>query len=419
VRICWKQSVMWAMVLAFLQIFMGGCGDTGKKTEFSTAGVPSREDVRSIYYVSQLWSQNDANEKFIKGKSLSCGAYERWFYYPEGIDGPMFHMVQRWDPNQKIKYCSWMESGEGLYKYGQDRETVWVRGRRCPPLGNNNTTRLPSDSAEFTQFLDEVEGKMDGVEYIRDRKSGLLLGSVDNRFANAQNFRSAVIYNSFDANIFDWPKHAKQNDTRDEAHKRGWTCYRIKGVWGGKSVEGIVRMPFVYSKAAEHPPVLKIKIGDDINIIDTPAKTFVTKNGRTVLYPKGNFFKGLSKPWMGMHTVDSLRRDAAEKRIRFDFESVDANVPANGMGKVGLNLYKDKKGSAKITYVIDIDKDVIEKIELTSHDGKKIEGMIMFIYPDDVEALDKELEKVQFKEAKSSRKDGTGIRWLMELCGEE
>ena len=56
-----------------------------------------------------------------------------------------------------------------------------------------------------------------------------------------------------------------------------------------------------------------------MSVLDGGAAVLQDAQGTALgKYPRGSFFKGLSRPWMGLHTIDSVRRDAAEQRARFE-----------------------------------------------------------------------------------------------------
>ena len=78
-------------------------------------------------------------------------------------------------------------------------------------------------------------------------------------------------------------------------------------------------------------------------------------------------FSGLGRPWMGLHTIDIVRRDAAEKEIPFE----TALRAGESKGQVILT-----KESYKSIYTIDMEKDVVEKI---IYSGEK-EGELVFTY---------------------------------------
>ena len=66
-------------------------------------------EAKSFHFTKHAWKEAyipTANLRM--GRSLSKGAYEQWFFFPEGVEGPLLKMVQRWDPEVKNKLCSWL-----------------------------------------------------------------------------------------------------------------------------------------------------------------------------------------------------------------------------------------------------------------------------------------------------------------------
>ena len=183
-----------------------------------------RSDVRSFYYMEQNWgATGQFNRNLMRGRSLSRGAYEQWFYFPEGVDGPMFMMMQRWDPQRKGRLCGWLQNSQGNFYYNAGSETIYVNNYNLPLLGLQ-TRRLPTDTQQFTEFLDSVEGEVPGVNYYRDTKTGLLTGVLDNRFYNIDDYEYNIVYNTLEKTTFDsfrypWPQDAAVVDQRDQMHK--------------------------------------------------------------------------------------------------------------------------------------------------------------------------------------------------------
>jgi hypothetical protein len=245
---------------------------------------------------------------------------------------------------------------------------------------------------------------------------------LDNRFYNAQNFRTAIAYNnlnevSFGAFRHQWPDNTPIVDERDEMHKRGWTCFEISGTVNGEDVHGIGRIPFIYDKLAAYPPALSLNIGNTlhkISITDVPSGAKLIINGEPVgLYAGGSFFKGLVRPWMGMHTLDLVRRDAAEKRIWFKIRQLGSGA----IEKTELSLLGTEDGSqTKIIYVINMERDIIEKMEFWS--GESLCGSLSFEFPENPDGLESALVK-QFDAAASKSakpRQAAGVRWLFDLA---
>jgi RNA polymerase sigma-70 factor (ECF subfamily) len=277
--------------------------------------VPKRSEVKSSYYgLLNRNSPNDPNARPHPGDSF----WEHWSYFPEGIDGPMFHRGQFWDTSRQYKRTTWLRNGQGTYcYYGRDR-TVYILDYNVR-TANLRVQWFPSDPPELPDFLDEVEGKWRGIKRKHDRKTGLLTSGVYRQ--NKENFRTNVTYNTVDETFFryPWPSDLPVVDRRDTMHKRGWTYFHVAGTIGADKVEGWGQIPFIYDASKEHHPWLRLRIGNKLEIVDCHSAAYLAvPDGKLIAtYPVGSFFKGLGRPWMGIHAVDTVRRDAAEKRIRF------------------------------------------------------------------------------------------------------
>jgi len=399
--------------------------DTDGIAGFGGSGVPERSEIKSFHYVKQAWDKTGSpNPNLARGRSLSKGAYEQWYYFPEGVDGPMFMMMQRWDPKLTNKLCSWLQNGKGNFYFQAAEKTIYQYSYHLP-MRYLTTRRLPSDTPEFTEFLDQIEGESTGVDYARDPKTGLLVGAMDNRFYNAQNFKSSFSYNKMDEKSFDsfrypWPEDAPVIDERDTMHKRGWTYFRISGEINGKQVQGTGRIPFIYDAYRERPPWLKLNIAGSLEIVDGPSQAYLADaSGKIVsAYPAGSFFKGLGGPWMGMHTVDLIRRDAAEKRVKFSTKSFGGDKEHYGKAEVTF-FAQARSSQIRIVCTIDIDKDVLEKIEFFGNDGTENneQGVLEFTYLEDIEYLVDEFgEPAKIKVRKAKQRDSMGMLWLIELA---
>ncbi len=382
-----------------------------------------RSDVRSFYYMEQNWGATGRfNRNLSRGRSLSRGAYEQWFYFPEGVGGPMFMMMQRWDPQRKGRLCGWLQNSEGNFYYNSGSRTIYINNYNLPLLGLQ-TRRLPTDTQQFTEFLDSVEGKIPGVNYYRDPKTGLLNGALDNRFYNVDDYEYNIVYNTLEKTTFDsfrypWPEDAAVVDGRDEMHKRGWTYFSISGRVGNMVIDGKGRIPFVHDALDENKPWLELDIGGRFRIVDCPRGAYtVADNGEVMtVYPAGSFFNGFSRPWMGMHTADLVRRDAVERRISFSLEKLDYNPNESQYEQAVIILFSDKAKSRPIMrYFIDVTTDVVERIEFLSDNGE-LKGRLNFTYYQDIEQIEDEFaepEKIKLPKQKKSR--AVGIEWLIRL----
>ncbi len=385
-----------------------GLATVGGISVLSETPLPKRSEVKSINYTTQLRDTSQGPTS-----SLSKGAYEQWFYCPEGIDGPMFMRMQRWDATQTNKLCAWLQNGEGNYYYESGGKNIYINNYRVF-WSSLRVRRLPTDTAEFTSFLSEIEGDLSGVEYNRDSQSGLLRSAIDDRFAEVRNFRTDYNYNTLNERLFeyDWSEYIPVIDERDQMHKRGWTYFRINGEINNQTVRAAGQIPFVYNVSKEHPAWMRLTIGNELDIIDYKDGACIRRVDGTVItaYPSGTFFKGLLRPWMGMHTIDIIRRDAARRRVAFKTR------PASSEKEVIVSVYyEDNRNNAELVYVIDLEKDIIKDIRF--EERNRMIGSLVFSYLQDIEQAGSEFaEPAVSVSPEVPTRSGAGILWLVDLA---
>jgi len=297
---------------------------------------------------------------------------EYWYFFPEGAGGAV--MMQQITQSRR----KWLQ--DEYANYYNHKDTISIRNSRCwhSDLG---VWRLPTDRPELTDFLSRVEGRSVEMEYVPNKDRGLLV-IASSKEANGRNFWITRYYNVMDEDYFqsDWPKDTPTVDNRDLMHKRGWTYFKIRGQINGKDVQGRGRIPFVYAASRRHWPWMELKVGG--NVINEAC------------------FVGLSRPWMGLHTIDTIRRDVAQKQIWFETKY----NKSSGKALVALKA-KDRR----IVYTIDMEKDVIESITFSGDTG----GQLQFDYLQDIDKAGSEFAEPDRKA--SMRVSSEGILWLLEL----
>jgi hypothetical protein len=147
----------------------------------------------------------------------------------------------------------------------------------------------------------------------------------------------------------------------------------MQGQIYGKTIEGCGQIPFVYSQAVEKPAWLKVTMAGEWTLLDTPAGAVrLNAAGQSAsAYPAGTFLGGLNRPWIGLHTIDTVRRDAAVFQIPFE-SGLDTG------GRVGFVRLRLSGGS--IEYTIDMESDLIKQIRIMDSSDKEV-GIISFSYP--------------------------------------
>jgi hypothetical protein len=205
----------------------------------------------------------------------------------------------------------------------------------------------------------------------------------------------------------DWPTNAKIVDNRDAMHARGWTYLRIHGQVQGQTVTGTGRIPFIYGASRQQSPWLKLQVGNGTTLVDSNAGAIVldADGNTTTRYPQGSFLRGLSRPWMGLHTIDMIRRDAAELRI--DFET---QIAGNGRD-IEVSVLA---GRATLVYTIDLEADLVRRIEFRQ--GRATVGQLEFDY---LQELDGNLSEFRVPTGLNNRNalsESLGILWLAQLA---
>ena len=138
------------------------------------------------------------------------------------------------------------------------------------------------------------------------------------------------------------------------------------------------------------------------------------------VFPSGSFFRGLPQPWMGMHTLDIVRRNAARHRLWFETRLLDNIAQHPFYKKAEVTVLNDRQGiDLRLTYLIDMQKDVVESIRIqpSSAGGIEAGGVIRFEYLEDVEQMaDEFIDPIELTPSEVSPKKNMVSFWLMELA---
>ncbi len=326
-----------------------------------------------------------------------------WYFLPQGAGMPVMMRKLKFDEAEGQSYCQYLQNQHANYYYNKD--TVSINNFRMYN-SDLSVTRLPIDDKELSSFISRAEGREPNMEYVSSKRKGLLVISglkSDERVRTIERNSSILEEEYFQ---FNWPQSAKVKDKRDEMHKRGWTYFRIDGQLNGKQVTGTGRIPFVYEKNRQFSPWLKIQLADGSRIIDiTEGSYVIDKNGKTIeIYNAGTFFSGLSQPWMGLHSVDTVRRDAAEKHVWFETKLLQ------GTDNAEVILTYEQ---TKLIYTINMKNDLVEKIAFSTANSGDSE--LRFTYLQNIDNAGNEFLKPNFRGSISSIQESPGILWLVKL----
>jgi len=328
-----------------------------------------------------------------------------WYFLPEGPGGPLLLRAQA-DGGPVVlqnAYANYLYDGRVLHI---NNHRHWAR--------DLSVVRLPTDPPSLTDFLDRVEGRPTMVPYTRNTAKGLL---VEVGYHAQEGFsRPEVIVNpnvsDEDYFQYDWPSDVPKQDHRDQMHSRGWTYFTITGKLHGQDLKGRGRMVFYYQNYLRSRPWLELQAAglSILDPVDRPAMLTRRAQGgvqdRITIYPGGSFFKGLMRPWAGLHTLDTIRRDAAEGRVWF------RTRPSDRDGLVQLEL--DLTDTVKAVYTIDMEADLVDRIEIL--DGGELVAYLAFEFAQDLDGLGTRIQEPAIVSASGRRLEEPGVVWLARLA---
>jgi RNA polymerase sigma factor (sigma-70 family) len=327
-----------------------------------------------------------------------------YYFFPRGKQGPLITRLVVHDGQNIVQK---LQNDAGNYSYDTRRQVVTVDNYH---YWNSDLSvmRLPTDNADLESFLAQIEGRMPYSHAIKSDSLNLFVvasGDEEQQDVSfvAKNYE-ALMEERFQYN---WTERAGVRDNRDLLHRQGWCYFKMQGHLHGRTITGSGQLPLVYREIVEHPAWLKIVIDDKRTLIDTQAGAVMLNaaGNATFAYPPGAFLCGLNRPWMGLHVIDTIRRDAAIRHIQFTSKLA-------GPGKTGLVSLLMPEG--KILYVVDMEKDLIERIQFFDLTGSTT-GEILFEYLNPDKAGNSEFTQPQLPFHTGSGKTEQ-LHWISALA---
>jgi RNA polymerase sigma-70 factor (ECF subfamily) len=302
-----------------------------------------------------------------------------WYYYPPG--SPEVVMIRT--GGRAIAYSQWLQKEQANY-YRQG-DTIRIRNHRqfSPDL---SVWRLPTDPPALRSFLRAQDGRSCDLDYAAPSPRGMLVAAQ-----KAQGDRLRQVTLNYDVSMedyfrHDWSINAAIVDERDEIHRQGWAWFEVRGHIGDKPVSGEGRLPFVAAAAEDHGPWLSLSAGEE---------QVVSNGGPGV-------FQGLGRPWTGLHTIDTIRRDAAAAKIPFATKRLDGEH---------VEIVLDGP-QVRLVYRVHLMQDWIESIVF--HRGDESIGELTFDYSKLREADGRRPASTSPRDRREQAPAPAGL-WLMRL----
>jgi len=337
------------------------------------------EPARVTTFFGQHTSQADALPA--SPLHLDAGSkQEYWYYFPDRDRSTVMQRLVQSDADGRNPVCQLLQNQYANYHFDGQSNTIHINNYRAwkPDL---SVTRLPTDSRALSDFLERIEGRPTDMELTDRRRSGLLV------ICNNQGRRGSSIWridrhlNVLEEEYFQvsWPETIPVVDHRDAMHQRGWTYFKVSGRVDGRSVSGAGRLPFVHASVRTEYPWLKIRVDGGETFVDTPTGTVIYNQAGLIAQrgAGGSFFKGLSRPWMGLHCIDTIRRDAAEQELPFE----TAYDPETARTNITV-----QSSAVTLVYAVNMEADVVEAIRFfTDSAGDSTpHGELHFTYLQDI-----------------------------------
>lgn len=390
-------------------------GKAGVITALTVGALAAGSATVNIDKIAAVWARYPTDSTPLSTVSWQARSRapeeECWYYFPAASDKSVMIRLVEFDPGGSNAFCRILQNQYANYHGNLQSNTVYVDNCRAwnPDLA---VMRLPTDSPELSQFISEVEGHGSGMELTAGEKRGLLItcrrqSGPETRIDRIDHNLNVLEEEYFH---FSWPESSRVVDNRDAMHKRGWTYFRIAGQVNDKEVAGAGRLPFVYASSTEHYPWLRATVGGNTQIVDTPGAACVygSSNYVRARYSGGAFFKGLCRPWTGLHCIDTIRRDAAEQRLRFD-TSYDHRT-----GRTTITVHAQ---AMSVVYVVNMEADLVETITYARGDARIADppGQVRFEYLQDTPEATDEFSVPNVGPGTAGRVE-PGLLWLAELA---
>jgi RNA polymerase sigma-70 factor (ECF subfamily) len=367
------------------------------------------------------WSDGNPSRSPVSWlQTESARARECWYYFPDGPDKSVMVRLTESDRSGTNPVCLILENQHANYYFQSATNTVFIRNHHVWQE-DLAVRRLPTDPPELTQALTYLDlgrssalGGPPDTFYTRDQGRNLLVvcdRDSDGRDRIRQTDRHPYVLEE-EYFRFGWPQSARVVDQRDPMHHRGWTYVRLRGQIDGEPLTGTARLPFVYAQSRIHYPWLDLRLGRSARAVDgKDGAVLYGRDGRVVAqYATGSLLKGLARPWMGLHAIDTIRRDAAEQRLPFE-------TRYDGAGSARVTVQAQ---TMTLVYTIDMGRDLIERLELgrgpASAPGAPA-GELTFAYLQDIGDAAAEFAEPRASTGGARNLNPRGMLWLVQLLG--
>lgn len=324
---------------------------------------------------------------------------EYQYYYPPDTQGVVHIRTRALEEDTRSDW-RWLQNANANYWCNGNQ--VFIKNAHM--LSSDLAVlRLPTDGSRMRALLDRIESRQTSGQAVRSTRNGLLVIAGVNEQGPFTHVRSR--YDMSDEQVFQnpWPHDMKVIDERDALHQQGWCYFQITGNIKGKQALGVGRIPLVLSEHREHFPWLRLSLGNELSLEDGPAGAGISRRSDAMRarYVSGTFLQGLSRPWEGLHTIDTIRRDAAKHRLWFETQRI------SGTQQVAVTVIHP---DARLVHTIDMETDLVRQVRFFQ--GQSEQGQLSIEYSKDMNSAAAEPKPALRGFVRQRRLDAL---WLLEL----
>ena len=327
------------------------------------------------------------------------------FVWPEGPKGPIFTRSQSDDANNQSDWIVKQTRDKNFY-FSREKGFVELNNHRD---WNEHVMRLPTDPPKMIQFLaamDGYESKLTGGVTVRGEDFLVTVVDGPNQPVELETTQQRGVEYQ-DLFQSDWEAGMDIIDNRDDMHRRGWGYFKADGHIRGEHLSAQGRLPFFYStyKDGDHRPWMRLRVGERTLVdTDSGAYAYDASSKTRVRFNSRSFFKGFARPWEGLHTVDTIRRDAAERRVPFKTEISEDR--STGTVELALDPYT-------VVYTIDMNADWVQRIDI--NEGQTSVGKMIFQYLPSLRESGASVSPPRTT-SRGSTHSGIGVDWISRLA---
>ena len=333
---------------------------------------------------------------------------KQWYFLPDGPSGALLFRSQL-DNLDNSSELIILQNQNGNYTYNSHIGSVTLLNARWYSR-DLYTLRLPTDSPDMLEFLSSMDHYTPSFQPIHNSEKNLLIKMIYSKSNQVFETATSINPNAWEEDYFQMSMSeiTSLDDQRDVIHKRGWCYFTIDGAINGDNIEGSGRYPIYLKNHYKQYPWISLSI-NNISISDGKNGAYIyNKNNGTIdRFQQGTFFSGMGRPWLGIHCIDMVRREAA--LLKLPFQTSD-----NLDGSASITIHAD--ADYQLIFDCDLNNDFIRRI--TIQNNRQRIGYLAFNYLSESVLKNRSSSEPDmiFSRRSKTEQQSPGLLWLVQLA---